>query len=192
MAAMSTLLDSRGLTVDGRRTIITRGKSTFDARIATYNQAAQHAPWLAVRDLDDDANGCPVDLRRSLVPVARQSPRFALRIAERSLEAWLMADRDKFASFFGVSPSLVPLTPEHEASPKRTVVNLCRKSRSSSVRRGMVPPTGTPRLVGPEYTSFISEFAADHWRPEIARESAPSLERTLLEIDRLVAEGHWD
>jgi|GEM_PF-2797037 len=54
----------------------------------------------------------------------------------------------------------------------------------------MVPPPGT-NGPGPEYTAFISRYCREAWRPDVAANAAPSLRRTLREIDRLIAAGVW-
>lgn len=66
-AAAESLLAARNLEVDPRRVVITGGKQRFDARLASYNRAAAHGSWLALRDVDRDALGCPVVLRGRLI-----------------------------------------------------------------------------------------------------------------------------
>lgn len=187
--AVESILATRSLAIDPHRVIVTGGKQRFDARLATYNLAARHGPWLALRDADHDASGCPVALRRSLLTVS-QSPALCLRLAVRTLEAWLLADAEAFSAYFSVPRSTIPRDSEVLDRPKETLVNACRSSKRREVRTAMVPPPGA-KGAGPEYTAFISRFCREAWRPDVAADAAPSLRRTLLEIDRLVAAGVW-
>lgn len=187
--AVGCVLATRSLAVDPNRVIITRGKQRFDARLVNYNQAARHGPWLALRDADHDADGCPVTLRRTLLRVP-QSPALCLRLAVRTLEAWLLADAEAVAKYFSVPRSAVPRDPEDLDRPKDALVQLCRSSRRRAVRVGMVPPPGT-RGPGPEHTAFVSRFCREAWRPDTAAAAAPSLRRALQEIDRLISTGVW-
>jgi len=109
--AVENILATRSLAVDPNRVIITGGRRRFDARLTKYNLAARHGPWLALRDADHDAGGCPVTLRRALLMV-QQSPALCLRLAVRTLEAWLLADVDAFAAHFSVPRYTVPRDPE--------------------------------------------------------------------------------
>lgn len=188
---MTAVLRTRGLHVDPRRVKVTSGKQEFDRRLPKYNQAARHAPWLAVRDLDQDGGDCAATLRRALLPPAEQAAALALRIAVRALDAWLLADAQAFAAFFRVARARVPDGPEGLVDPKLALVGLCRHSSSASIRRGIVPPKGSPRRVGPEYTALVSEYAETTWRPDTAAGAAPSLARLLREIDDLVGRGVW-
>jgi len=55
----------------------------------------------------------------------------------------------------------------------------------------MVPREGSGRAVGKEYTSLVSEYAADVWDPEKARTRSPSLDRSLMRVSELAARGSW-
>lgn len=55
----------------------------------------------------------------------------------------------------------------------------------------MVPPVGAAGQVGPEYATLIIGYCSSAWRPDVAAQNAPSLERALAEIDKLVATGVW-
>ncbi len=187
--AAESILAARSRAVDPRRIIITRGKQQFDARLAKYNFAARHGPWLALRDSDHDAGDCPAALRQSLL-VMPQSPALCLRLAVRTLEAWLLADAEAFSQHFSISRSKVPVFPEELDQPKEALINVCRTSRRRDVREAMVPPKGT-RGPGPEYTAYLSHFCRVAWRADVAATTAPSLGRALKEIDRLIDTGVW-
>lgn len=191
LAAVEKVVASRGAHVDLERAIIAGGKTNLDPRIHSYNAAAKHGAWFVLRDADHDGHDCPVALRNSLLPEDQKTGSLCLRLAVRSLEAWLLADRDAVVDHFLVPRSRIPARPEEEHQPKQTFVNACRSSRRSDVRKGVVPPAGSPRDVGPEYVAFATEFFQQSWRPDEAATAAPSLKRALAEIDQLIVDGVW-
>jgi hypothetical protein len=188
-AAAERLLAFRDLAVDPHRVVVTGGKQRFDDRLPRYNQAARLAPWLALRDADRDAGGCPVALRRRLLTVP-QAPALALRLVVRTLDAWLLADREAFAEHFAVPVGKLPREPETLDRPKDALTHACRASRRRAVREAMVPPRGTSGP-GPEYAISVREYCRTAWRPDVAADAAPSLRRALAEVDRLVEAGLW-
>lgn len=155
------------------------GKHRLDQRLPSYNYAARHAPWLVLRDLDHDAD-CAPELGRNLVP--EPAPGLLLRIPVRSMEAWLLADREAVASFLGLSAAKVPRDPESLDRPKRTLVDLARSCRKRARRLDMVPPPGHSTEVGPAYTACLIELIRDFWNPEAAATHSESLARTLAAL----------
>lgn len=159
------------------------GKPQLDLRLSGYNEAARYSPWCVLRDLDKDA-ACPVDLTARLLP--DPAPTMCLRIVVRAAEAWLMADRQRMASFLSVSRSKVPASPEDTPDPKEALVNLARRSNKNVVRDSMVPRPGSGRSVGAGYTSLMIEYTRNKWRPEIAAESSESLRRCISCLKNLI------
>jgi hypothetical protein len=163
------------------------GKTKLDPKIPGIARAAarSQAPWLVLRDLDDDDRGtCVPALRARLVGDA-EPPTVVLRFAVRSVEAWLMADRNAFARFFKVRPGHIPQEPDKLANPKRALVDLCRASRSPEVRRALVPREGAGRMVGAEYVDWVTRFAAEEWEALAAAQRSPSLARAITRVREL-------
>lgn len=163
-----------------------RGKNDLRRRLDGFNRAAQRAPWLVIVDLDRDAE-CPPPLRSSWLP--QPAPQMCFRIAVRTVEAWLMADRERMAGFLRIPVSRVPSNPEAIEYPKQAIVELARRSRSRDIREDMVPRPGSGRPIGPAYTSRMIEFVEDTrsgWRPRVAAGSAPSLHGCLMRLQGLV------
>jgi len=158
------------------------GKVRLDSRLNGYNHAARFAPWLVVRDLDHDADCAPTLVSKLLPDPADQ---MLLRVPVRTIESWLLADRESFSRFFGVSLAVVPTTPEELDRPKRAVVDLARRSKKRAIRDGLVPAPGTSAEVGPGYTAAVIEFASRVWDPKRAAKAAPSLGRCLLALSRI-------
>jgi hypothetical protein len=74
--------------------------------------------------------------------------------------------------------------PDLEGHPKRTLVNLARKSRSRALRDDIVPEPGMSGVVGPGYTPCLTRFIEDHWDPLQAQQHSPSLRRALDALTR--------
>ena len=151
---------------------VTKGKVALDRNLAGYNNAAKYAPWVVLRDLDSDAE-CAPSLREHLIPTPAKYMCF--RVAVRSVESWLMADRERLASFLSIPVTRLPAAPDQLEYPKREFVNLARRSRRRDVRDDIVPEPGTSRSVGPGYVGRIMEFAEHSWRPMVAQGASPSL-----------------
>jgi hypothetical protein len=166
-----------------------RGKSLLRQRVNGYNKAARHHPWIVLVDLNREAD-CPPPLKEIWLP--NPGPFMCFRIAVREIESWLLADRERFATFFRVRLSDVPAEPELLDNPKEAVVELSRKSRNRDIRLDMVPRPGSGRKIGPAYVSRLIEFVYNPqrgWRPERAARSSDSLSRCLTRIRELVSRG---
>ena len=162
------------------------GKHFLRERIAGYNNAARHAPWVVLADLDADDH-CAPPVRARWLP--DPAPQMCFRLAVRSVEAWLMADAEPLAAFLGVALSRVPRDPETLEHPKQSMTNLARLSRRRDIRRGLVARPGSGRTEGPAYTSRLIEYATDLWRPDVAAARADSLRRAIDCLRRLSTGG---
>jgi len=159
------------------------GKSNLRQRLAGYNRAARHAPWVVVVDLDHSAD-CAPPFCEDWLPQPSNHMRF--RVAVRAIEAWLLADHERLATFLSIPAVRVPADPEALDDPKLTMINLARQSRRRGIREDMVPRPNSGRHVGPAYTSRLIEFVETEWRPEIAAERADSLGRCRMRLKELI------
>ena len=64
------------------------GKAALRAKINGYNNAARHAPWFVLVDLNGDAE-CAPPLRENWI--LAPAPRLCFRVAVRQIEAWLIS-----------------------------------------------------------------------------------------------------
>lgn len=158
------------------------GKPFLRDRIGGYNNAAHHAPWVVLVDLDMEGE-CAPPVRAAWLQ--NPAPQMCLRVVVRAIEAWLMADAERLAAFIGVARNKVPADPEGLEHPKQVMVNLARLSRRRDVRQDMVPREASGRTAGPAYTSRLIEYATDRWRPHVAVQHADSLRRAVECLERL-------
>ena len=162
------------------------GRSNLMANLDGYNRAAQFAPWLVLVDLDTD--DCAPKLRDDALPSPSQFMTF--RIAVREVESWILADRERVASFLAIGQPSIPLDPDTLLEPKRKIVDLARRSRRSAIKRDLVPREGSGRATGDLYNTRMMEFVQDGvsgWRPEVARQNSDSLDRAIRAIEALLA-----
>lgn len=177
--AVRRIAESAGIEV--ATVYITNGKGNLVRRLAGFNEAARHAPWLVVVDLN--GTNCAPDLLAQILPAP--SPLMTCRVAVRAIEAWLMGDCDRLASFLGIAASRLPIDPDGVANPKQTLVNAAASSRRRAIREDMTPRPGSGRSVGPNYAGRLIEFMADEaagWRPDVAANRSNSLARVLRAI----------
>jgi len=125
-----------------------RGKDHLRKNLGGYNQAARFAPWLVLMDLNSDAECAPA-LRAAML--SAEAPMMRLRIVVREVEAWLLADRERFATFLGVAAGGLPVCPEAEPDPKHSVVVVAQRSKRRALREDIVPRPGSGRREGPGY-----------------------------------------
>lgn len=163
---------------------VTRGKSNLKNKIASYNQAAVHGPWLVLVDLDTPML-CPSTMRRQWIPQA--SANMCFRIAVPQIESWLIADRSGIARYLRVPPDLVPTDIEARQNAKDVMVSLAHRSRNRDLREDMVKyVNGVVRGPGKAYASRIIEFVENHWDVRAAAQQSDSLHRCLLSLETLV------
>lgn len=160
------------------------GKSRLDQKIPRINGASRrHDYWLVLRDLDRDDHGrCHGVVVGELLRGRPISDSLILRIAVRSMESWLLADRAGCARFLHVGLEEVPSDPDLLEHPKHALLDLARTSGRREIRSGLPPATGERPRVGPRYAEFVGEFLRDRWNPERARLNSPSLDRALTRL----------
>jgi hypothetical protein len=157
------------------------GRGNFWPDMPKYNQAAAWGPVLAVADLETAP--CASGLIRQFLPTGCH-PNLLLRLSVRMLESWLLAHREAFAGFLKISRQIVPADPDQLEHPKRTLVNLARRSRVRAIREDLVPEEGSPGVVGKGYTSRLTLFIQENWDPLVAQKHSASLRRALVAIQR--------
>lgn len=178
-AVMRRLIQTTGRKFVISRTINARGYGRLKADMAKFKSASHVMPHVVLTDLDQYP--CPPALLKDWKAMALP-PRLLLRIAVREVEAWLLADREGIANFLSVAKNKVPQDPEAEADPKRTLINLARKSRRQRLAIELVPEMGSSASIGPLYNARLSEFVDTAWDVDRARTVAPSLDRTLSRL----------
>lgn len=161
------------------------GRSWLKQKIRNYNEAARYGNWFVLVDLDSEAQCAPELISQWLVATA---PFMFFRVAVQAIESWLLADAERFSTFFSVPQKQIPTDPEKLINPKQEMINLIRKSKRSEIREDMLPREGSGLKTGPAYSSRLIEFVNDPnkgWRVDTAAERSDSLKRCVIGIKNL-------
>ncbi|WP_446008758.1 hypothetical protein [Candidatus Electrothrix sp.] len=157
------------------------GHGYLQAKINSFNQAAQFLPFFVLTDQD---RGCPPG-KKSQWLKQKANRYFIFRIAVMEVESWVMAHREAFAEFIGVSLDRVPRKPDELDDPKRFLLALAVRSRFSRLRADLVPAFGSTATVGPDYNNRLSGFIRTHWNVFEAEKNSESLRRAVVRIREL-------
>jgi hypothetical protein len=153
-----------------------RGNTYIKAKIKALNEASKALPHIVFTDLDL-AECSPALLAEWLTfPVSNN---LLFRIAEREIEAWILADRNNIAQYIGVPVNRIPFDTTTIPNPKQFTINLARKSRKK-IMLDMVPQ-GTAK-VGPGYNLILHKFVAESWNSDIAAQHNSSLKKAIERI----------
>jgi hypothetical protein len=164
------------------KTVYNRGGNGYIRRtINGFNNAAKGTPFLVGTDLDEYE--CPSALIDDWLTHAKHH-NLLIRVAVREAEAWVLADRESFASFAGINVATVISDVEALADPKEELIRLVRMSRKRQLRDDICPFPKSTSKVGPNYNARLSAFVSQKWNPAVARLNSRSLDRT---ISRLVS-----
>ena len=184
-AVMSRLISFSGRNFTINRVFNARGNVRLKDGMTKFREASRVLPHIVLTDLDRCP--CPPELINNW-NANQLPPQLLFRVAVREVEAWLMADRAGIAKFLHIDISKVPHAPETEEDPKRTLINLARKSRKRRLSQEIVPETGSAAKIGPLYNTHFVNFVNSSWDIEQACLCAPSLARTLSRISTFLPE----
>jgi hypothetical protein len=162
------------------------GKAEIDRLIPKYADAARFGiPRLVLRDLDHDAPCAGALVARLL---AERADKLCLRIAIREIESWLMADIDAFVDAIPVRRSDIPRNTDHIADPKRLILDAVRRNGGKTLQRRLLSRDAYQAFEGPEYTTFMQQFAMTHWSAgrAIGGGRSASLTRSAARIEQFI------
>jgi hypothetical protein len=178
-AVMQRLIEESGRPFLASRILNTRGNDQLKKNMDKFKAACRVVPHIVLTDLD--RHPCPPALIKQWQANVLPS-RMLFRIAVREVEAWLLADREGIAKFLDIAINKLPHEPEAEAGPKRTLINLARKSRKRRLAQELVPEAGSAARIGPLYNARMREFVGNTWNIQRACDHAPSLARAVSRL----------
>lgn len=180
-SATRALLVATGRSYCVSTPFVGHGYGYIKTRINGFNRAAQGIPFVVLTDLDT-AECAPALMDEWLT--GPQHPNLLFRVAVREVEAWLLADRSSIARFLGIQVDLVPQTYDNDPDPKRTLINLARRSPYGELRRDIVPRANSTSQQGPGYNARMVEFVQQHWSVDSAALHSASLAKALGALRR--------
>jgi hypothetical protein len=133
-------------------------------------------------DLDQDE--CAPTLIHRWFPNINPLPASLLfRVAEREVEAWLLANRDNLADFLDISKANFTRDPDTLNDPKYHLLNVIRSKGRKRIHREMLP-SGNAHI-GPKYNEVLCNFVENHWDIDEAKQYSSSLQRTISALSRI-------
>ena len=155
------------------------GKGVIDRDIKKYWEAARFLPYVIFRDLDQDADGCPVTLRAELVEhTPGESPDLLIRIVDQCIELWILADRHGVAEFCNRSVASVKPPASHHKP------YLLRMMKDAKLKDA-VEQKGRELAFGPAYAVHLQCLMTHYWSIERAATESDSLRRALERLTDL-------
>jgi len=166
-----------------------KGYTYIKQKITSFNKSAKESFYiLTLVDFMDSQLNCPPEVIMKLLP--HPSPNMVFRVVVRELESWLIADRKNLAKFLKINLNQIPDNPESLDDPKRTLVNLARKSSNARIRSSLVPEQGSTAQIGKLYSYEMTHFIQNFWDWKTAESHAPSLKRCLTRLRQLKNENN--
>lgn len=166
--------------------------SQVKTKISNYNRLAGSIPVILLTDLDNEPCG-PISKNKLLGAIV-QEPKFVINIAVDEVEAWLMADRDGFARYFGIPINQMPIStiqkmsgckplPEISVSVKSSWLfthSLMQNSTNAEKKAQVAVSPTDKNSKGKEYNTAVVPFIQNVWNPEVARAASDSLNRMIV------------
>ncbi len=178
---LRVLLQQCGRKYDVGAVFRKNGSGYLKSKLSGFNNAAKGVPYVILTDLDHQncvtqliSNWCGFTVKDY---IKWRNPNLLFMIAVKEVEAWLLADRQSFAEFLGISITHVPLKSDEISDPKRELIRLARKTKFRRLREDLVPRDGSLVSIGPDYNGRLSEFLANKWQLKVAQTNSPSLRR---------------
>jgi hypothetical protein len=144
--------------------------------ISGLNQAAKGTPYLVLTDLDNAQ--CPLAIISDWLTQPKH-PNLLFRIAVREVEAWLLADREGFADFLGISVKLFPTDVDKIPDPKQFLISLTKRSRKRYLKEAIIPSFKSTAKIGKDYNGVLTHFIQQDWQVTNAQVNSPSLQRAM-------------
>ncbi len=171
--------------------------SEIKSKISSFNELARQYPIILLTDLDDDP--CAPIGKTNLLNGITQSSGFVINIACDEVEAWLMADTEGFAYYFGIPltemPKFLPQKMQGRKPLSEISLNvksswhfthqLAHLSTKSDVRAQVSVPLNDKTCKGKEYNTAVVPFIEKVWKPETGRLVSDSLNRMINRIQGL-------
>ena len=153
-----------------------RGYGKIKKIISGLNYAAKGMPYLVLTDLDNAE--CPLIIISEWLTQPKH-PNLLFRIAVKEVEAWLLAHREAFAEFLGISVSLIPANVDEIPDPKQLLIYLAKKSKKRNLRDAIVPDRNSTAKIGKDYNGQLIQFVNQSWQVEAAQVNSRSLQRAM-------------
>ncbi len=158
-----------------------RGCGNLKTLIPKVSAMAENAGLRTFILTDLDSIPCAPELLRNWFELDGTSLKvpanLLFRIAEREVEAWLLADREGLSSFLDIACVNFRADPDVLPDPKQYLMNVIRSKGRKRYHKEMLPSGGAH--VGPEYNPKLCEFVNTYWNLDVAKVRSGSLQRAI-------------
>lgn len=117
--------------------------------------------------------------------IKRKEDKLLFSVPIREVESWILADRKGLSEFLRISENRIDNNPDQLLDPKEKIVNLAKSAKNAEARTGIPPKAGSASKVGISYNTLLKGFVNENWSIERARENSPSLNKTMLILERI-------
>lgn len=169
--------------------------SEIKSKINKLNRVALQSPVVLLSDLDTDpcAPIAKNHLTNGVFPI---SPEFVISIAVDEAEAWLLADTNGFASYFGIPIEQMPnCSLQSFLGPRRRMEMSIPMKSSYYITHHLINHSSKGQLKaqifattsckGKEYNEAIIPFIRTKWNISAARQKSYSLDGMIKRIQRI-------
>jgi len=167
-----------------------RGSQALNAvNVERYNKLALSIPVILLTDLDDTK-------KQEILHGIEQNPLFIINVAVEEAEAWLMADKNNFISYFCVEDKIPNaqmcrmhgrnerIETIYEYKPSLYMMReIISTSTKLEVQKQLTPKEGAKK--GPEYNTAMTPFIQEVWNPENARLNSYSLDKMIYHLQSI-------
>lgn len=161
------------------------GNGYLRQRMPAFSEMARQMPVLVLTDLDTAL--CPATLRQSWMRGIPHPRRLLLRVAEREIESWLLADHEAIVALMGKPMRRrLPDHPDGLPDPKAFLLTLASKA-ARDVRRDLLPEPGAIASKWLGYNDRLCDLVRTSWCPRRAAQRSPSLHRAMVRILELIS-----
>ena len=168
----------------GRDAVYSLPKSGFGhlkKNVPKFCDAAQNGRNVFVLTDLDNAR-CAPSLLADWFSQQQRPCRLLFRVAVREVEAWIMADRLKFAEFMGIPLTKIDCNVDRILDPKAHLLQIARKA-NRAIKRELLPKEGALASQGFGYNEVLGRFVRDDWSSTRAAKHSQSLEKAIMRLD---------
>lgn len=166
-------------------------------KVPQCNKLAKSTPVIMLLDVDE---GCAPLLKAKLLQGLQQEPDFLINVSVDEAEAWLMADREGFANYFGIPIDKIPQAKPLKQGGRNARMEMDFPVKSSwllthqyalasskaEVRKTIGVSDSQAHCKGKEYNTVIVPFIENIWNVDVACSNSDSLERMINRLQNLI------
>lgn len=188
-AVMRKVIAHRSRSLKVGTVITSGGFGNIKKGFGRFKTACRAVPHVVFTDLDQHASPCDL---RSNWQIGELPATLVFSVAVRSVECWLLGDRDAIADFLLVPKAKITQAPESLVNSKKELLSLAKRCRSRRLASEMCPEPGSLARQGPLYNAHMVRFVRESWRVDAAEAASQSLARAcrrLSELESLLSDG---